>query len=233
MEKEPVEQPKESQAKPAFSQGVPMVADQLSLPVDHPRAAGSLPVDLRIIGQAFATYLLVQSGESLMIIDQHAAHERLNYDRYLAQMERQQVISQPLLAPCVVTMAVEEVQLVLDHKDIFLSMGFDLDTFGLGAIAIRAVPSVFSGLDLHAAFLDMVEQFRSLGKASPLAVVRDRIVRACCRMSIKAGQPLGHEEIAQILQMLKTTPKLTCPHGRPIVMIIAKGDLEKNFKRIQ
>ena len=233
MEKEPVEQPKESQAKPAFSQGVPMVADQLSLPVNHPRTAGSLPVDLRIIGQAFATYLLVQSGESLMIIDQHAAHERLNYDRYLAQMERQQVISQPLLAPCVVTMAVEEVQLVLDHKDIFLSMGFDLDTFGLGAIAIRAVPSVFSGLDLHAAFLDMVEQFRSLGKASPLAVVRDRIVRACCRMSIKAGQPLGHEEIAQILQMLKTTPKLTCPHGRPIVMIIAKGDLEKNFKRIQ
>ena len=79
----------------------------------------------------------------------------------------------------------------------------------------------------------LVEQFRSLGKASPLAVVRDRIVRACCRMSIKAGQPLGHEEIAQILQMLKTTPKLTCPHGRPIVMIIAKGDLEKNFKRIQ
>ena len=89
------------------------------------------------------------------VIDQHAAHERLNYDRYLAQMERQQVIRQPLLAPCVVTMAVEEVQLVLDHKDIFLSMGFDLDTFGLGAIAIRAVPSVFSGLDLHLSLIHM------------------------------------------------------------------------------
>jgi len=198
-----------------------------------PGASATLPVDVKVIGQVFSTYLLIQHGENLLIIDQHAAHERLNYDHYMAQMERQAIVSQPLLTAAIVNVTAEEAEMILNHKDLFTHMGFDLDSFGPGAMAIRAVPAIFTGMDITGAFLDILSQLTQTGRANRMDIIRERIITTCCRMSIKAGQPLLQQQIIEILSLLRTTPKLTCPHGRPIVMKLSKGDLEKNFKRIQ
>lgn len=194
-------------------------------------ATGSVmttPHEYKLIGSFAKTYALVEQGDNLLLIDQHAAHERLLYDRFSV---RQADASQPLLTPLILTLSHEQKNLVDENIDAFTSLGFDIAPFGVLEYKISAVPSMFYGAGITDLFYDALDE---IGQRSNDAVLmRERIIRAACRSAVKAGDLLSERELNHLVDgflMTETIP--TCPHGRPIITVITKKQIEKSFKRI-
>ena len=187
----------------------------------------------KIIGQVFLTYLLVQAGDVLYVIDQHAAHERINYDKLMQELKKETPAMQMLLAPLTLSFSPLEVQRIMEAESVLKEIGFEISGFGATTIAVRAVPAILAGNVQEDCILAILEQTFAAKTIQPNDALRESLIRACCRMSIKAGQMLGKEEIGAIILQLKEGKKLTCPHGRPIVLTIDKHMLERNFRRVQ
>ncbi|MDO4572169.1 MAG: DNA mismatch repair endonuclease MutL [Clostridia bacterium] len=187
-----------------------------------------------VVGCAFMTYWLVQQGETLYCIDQHAAHERLLYDRLMRR--EAQPSSQTLLLPETVTLSLMELEILRQNREALQSFGFAFaeDTEGL-AVKLLAVPQI-NGAALKAAFLhDALERLAEGGEASLSAqsVARAAITQAACKHAVKAGEAMRPEQLESLLRMLEENDSLlTCPHGRPVAIRINKADFEKWFKRI-
>ena len=201
---------------------------QLSFEEHESEDFGARP---QLLGQLFSTYALVQLGDSLLIIDQHAAHERITYDRYKQQIEEGKIASQALLTPELIDLSYPEMQSFLLLRGQFEQLGFDVEPFGKTTVAVRGVPVLLYNLSAIELFLEVLDQ----AEKTPLKTFdlqRERIIRSACRHSVKAGDKLTNEEIKVLAQELKKNERLTCPHGRPIALRITKTDLEKGFYRI-
>lgn len=188
--------------------------------------------DYQLIGQVFSTFILVQSGDALYFIDQHAGHERLTYERYLREAAAQEVAMQYLLAPTVIELTFEEMRIFEQHRQEFTDLGFEAVPFGPTQVALRAIPVLLAQDDMVGMFHDVLDAI-ALGKDHPdPEILQERMIRSACRHSIKGGERLTEAEIAALMEQLKKTEKLTCPHGRPICIKMTKYELEKGFKRI-
>ena len=186
----------------------------------------------RVIGVAFRTYILVESGETLLLIDQHAAHERLQYEKYMARAEAG-TASQQLLAPLVLRVSARELAVIEENRDVLAAAGYDVEPFGEREIRVTAVPFVMGRAELKPLFLDMLQSLSQL-KAATLDARRAEIMQMACKSAVKGGDPLTDSEIAALIgDMLATGAPPTCPHGRPVVKTMTRRDLEKLFKRIQ
>ena len=187
--------------------------------------------DWNIVGVAFATYILVQSGDTLYAIDQHAAHERILYEKYMKQWESG-VQSQMLLTPYTVTVSAAEKAQIMENRELLSEVGFEIDDFGDRDIQVRAVPQIMGEPDLRPFFLMGAAELKRL-KSAPLSARRDAIMQAACKHAIKGGDTLDKSEIEALLDQMRTTgAPANCPHGRPVIIAIPKSELEKRFSRI-
>lgn len=202
--------------------------EQLSFQTER-GALGESPI---VIGQLFETYILVQSGESLYIIDQHAAHERLTYDAYRQQIANRQVISQELLTTEIIPLTFAEMQAFGSLQELFCSLGFICEPFGPQEIAVRAVPVLMQQVPVVQLFHDILDQSSMGQTVTSFELQRERIIRSACRHSIKAGDRLSQVELQTLVQKLQENEQLTCPHGRPVALKVLRRDLEKGFRRV-
>jgi DNA mismatch repair protein MutL len=186
----------------------------------------------RLIGVYNNTYLLVEQADSLIIIDQHAAHERILYEKYKRMLD-QGTASQQLLAPLIVPVSAKERAILLDNLDLLSESGFEIDLFGERDIAVRAVPFVLSKASLSPFFMEMIEQLDQL-KSATLDRRRGEIIQMSCKRAIKAGDRLSEPEIdALLMEMARTNAPPNCPHGRPVLRVFRRNEIERMFKRLQ
>ena len=186
----------------------------------------------RIIGVAFKTYILVECGETLLLIDQHAAHERLQYEKLMARAS-EGTASQQLLAPIVIHLSAREMAVISDNLSLLAEAGYEVEPFGELDIRVRAVPFVMGKAEVRPLFLEMIQSLNQL-KAATVDARRSEIMQMACKSAVKAGDSLSDSEIAALISdMQRTGAPPTCPHGRPVVKTLTKRDLEKMFKRIQ
>lgn len=201
-------------------------------PVKAPEPAKPELPPYRVIGVVFKTYILVEVGENLLMIDQHAAHERLQYEKLMARARRG-AASQQLLTPIVVSLSAKEMAIVADNLETLSEAGYTVEIFGDRDIQIRAVPFVMGQAELRPLFLEMIQSLSQL-KAATIDARRTQIIQMACKTAVKAGDSLSDSEIAALISdMMETGAPPTCPHGRPVVKTISRRDMEKMFKRIQ
>ncbi len=184
-----------------------------------------------VIGVVFDTYILVQQGENVFAVDQHAAHERINYERLIRGDLR--FDSQLLLTGEVVQLAPNDFGLLTENLERFRELGFEIEEFGPLSVKVHAVPTGTGSMRAERMLTDMLEIIRRKGSVTELDVIRGALIQYSCKHAIKAGQPLTEPEIRDLLSHYAdgSTP-LTCPHGRPVMLRFSKRDIEKMFKRI-
>lgn len=203
-------------------------------PVDTPpqpavsRSPG-LPV-LRVLGQVAATYIIAEGPEGLYLIDQHAAHERIMYEKILAQLASSGVDKQPLLDPLVVELAAEELAVFERSAEELQAIGFVCEPFGDGAVVIRAIPAIVQGVDIAARFRDMLRELANGGAGTTW--LDSVAISAACHTSIRAGQPLSLPEMRELVaQLERTQHPRACGHGRPTMLQLSAAELERQFGR--
>lgn len=191
--------------------------------------------DLKIIGVVMNTYIICENieNEEMYIIDQHAAHERINYEKFLNQYNNNKILKQELLVPEVINLSYEDYYTANSNKDIFDNLGFTIENFGTNAILINDVPVIFSNSNIKDLFYTVLDSLRQLDKTN-INLEINKIIKNACVKSVKAGDKLHLTEINQLIEDLKKTiSPYTCPHGRPVIIKISKYELEKMFGRIQ
>jgi len=198
-------------------------------PEDLP--SGQLPL-LRLIGQVGFSYLVAEGPDGLYLIDQHAAHERVLFERLMKQVSSQRIPAQALLEPAIITLPAQQAAVFSDQLDALEHLGFEVEPFGPTTFRVRAIPSALLGSDPAAAVRVLVEDFEE--DESPLRdVVEERVAaRVCKRAAVKAGQAMSPEEQKKLLADLETciSPR-TCPHGRPTMIHLSVDLLERQFGR--
>ncbi|MBE3067045.1 MAG: DNA mismatch repair endonuclease MutL [Chloroflexi bacterium] len=187
---------------------------------------------LRLIGQIGATYLVAEGPDGLYLIDQHAAHERVLFEKLMAQHEQKAIPSQALLTPAVVHLAPASAKLLEDQLPVLQHFGFHVEPFGQNSYQVRAMPTLFANSDPAAAMRALVEDFEE--DEAPLQnEIEAKIAgRVCKRLAVKAGQVLSPDEQRALLNDLETcsSPR-TCPHGRPTMIHLSVDTLERQFGR--
>ncbi len=191
----------------------------------------NLPL-MRLIGQIGQTYLVAEGPDGLYLIDQHAAHERVLFEKLMAQREQKKIPSQALLSPAVVQLSPQSAGLLLSQLSILQHFGFDVEEFGGNSFQVRAIPALFAGADPASALRALVEDFEE--DESPLQneIEAKLAGRVCKRLAVKGGQTLSADEQRALLADLESceSPR-TCPHGRPTMIHLSVDMLERQFGR--
>jgi DNA mismatch repair protein MutL len=203
-------------------------------PEKKPERSEAIEFDLRpysIIGVAFDTYILVEQGESVFCIDQHAAHERILYEKLIR--DELKFDSQILLTARVINLSPTEHAVLTENIDRFRELGFEIEEFGATSVSVHAIPAGVRHESVDKLVHDMIDIIRSKGGVSELDLVRSSLIQSSCKHAIKGGQMLDKRGIEEILGHYAdgSTP-LTCPHGRPVMIRYSRRDFEKAFKRI-
>ena len=183
-------------------------------------------------GSLFNTYLIYEEGDNAYIIDQHAAHERLIFDRLKAEMDARKVVSQPMLVPYILTLNREEGAFFAEHLATIREIGFDIEEFGGGSFKISAVPLDLQDIDLSAFFADVLAEVGTLRAIKLSELLRDKLAMTACKHAVKGGMLLTDAEQQALFAMLHGDMGLKCPHGRPVAVRMTKAEIEKLFKRI-
>lgn len=191
------------------------------------------PKPLRLIGTVFNTYILVEYEDHLLMIDQHAVHERLLFDRMMKLYDTQRA-GQELLIPLIVNVTRREQELLEDNRDLLQKLGLVVEPFGDQEVSVRSIPMLL-GQPQTASFLhEMLDQLESERGTVTLEKRRAAILQTACKHAIKGGDPLDESSIRELVSRMvdeKVTP--TCPHGRPLVVSLSHAELDKRFRRIQ
>ncbi len=225
----PVEESPPVQEK---SVSAPVEKKPIPTPVEEAAAEQELeqaPEPWVVRGELFHTYVMVEQGDKVILIDKHAAHERVNFDRLKAQDYQPMV--QELLTPITLTPGPEERQVLLDGQEILEGFGFQLEEFGGASIAVRAVPDYLDTGDVEQTLLELARKLRLTGWADPTAA-RDEVMHTmACKAAIKGGQRNDPQELERVAQLVMSGAVKYCPHGRPVAIELTRGELEKQFKR--
>jgi len=189
--------------------------------------------ELEIVGKFFNTYLAIEWGNNIYLIDQHAAHERLRYDKLKEEYEKKNIVIQPMLVPFVLTLNPEDDQIINDNLDAIRSVGFEIDEFGDRTYKISSVPATVSDIDFNKFFGMFLAERLNKSKITEVDLIKDNLMQMACKSAIKGGDDLTKSEIKKLLGDIGNNGiVLFCPHGRPVVVRITKSEIEKWFKRI-
>ena len=189
--------------------------------------------DIKIVGKFFNTYLAIEWGDNIYLIDQHAGHERLNYDKLKKEYEEKNIVVQPMLIPFVLSLNAEDDQIVNNNLEAIRSVGFEIDEFGERTYKISAVPAIVSDIDFNKFFGMFLAEKINKTKITEAELIKDSLMQMACKSAIKGGDDLSKNEINLLLsEMGNNNVVLFCPHGRPVVVRITKAEVEKWFKRI-
>ena len=183
-------------------------------------------------GSLFNTYLIYEYGETAYIIDQHAAHERLIYDRLKEKCDHRTVIAQPMLVPYVQTVNAQEFAFLEKNFTALRELGFGIEDFGGTSVKISAVPVDLQNIDLKEFFGEVLASMENLRAIKLSDLIKDRLATAACKAAVKGGEKLGDAEVRALIEATEGDMGLRCPHGRPAVVKMKKSEIEKLFKRI-
>ena len=187
----------------------------------------------RVIGQLFDTYILIEKDDRLLIIDQHAAHERLNYESLKAELEENGISSQMFIEPVIVNLSGEEFAVFSENSELFYRLGFDAEVYGINTVIIRSAPGEVSWSETEPLFTELLTQASDM-KQELIAEEKQRLIYTiACKASIKANMRIDEAEMHDLAARVFALENInTCPHGRPIVISMSKKEIEKEFKRI-
>ncbi len=189
--------------------------------------------DYKFIGIAFSTYIIIEMNSELYIIDQHAAHERIMYEKIKANYYNDtNKDSQLMLLPDIITLSHKDMQIAKDNMEIFEKAGFVLEEFGENTIKLSGVPTVCLDLDTKELFLETLDEINTVARTAKQEIEEKFIATVACKAAVKANMALTKEEVDSLMQELLTLPNpFTCPHGRPTAIRMTKADIEKKFSR--
>ncbi len=189
--------------------------------------------EFRIVGQVFDTYWIIEYRDTMMMIDQHAAHEKVNYEHFMKQFENHEVTTQICQPPQIVTLDGEHRLVLEKYMDKFEEMGFQIEDFGGNEYAIRAVPEDMYGLQEKDVFISLLDELQDGTKLSEVSLIHDRIATMACKAAVKGNNRLSVMEAEVLIdKLLSCENPYNCPHGRPTVIQMSKKEMEKKFKRI-
>lgn len=190
-------------------------------------------VDFNVIGQVFATYIIAQKDGEMLIIDQHAAQERIYFEQLAEEYAKRTIASQLLLLPVTVTLEPTQFPVVCDNFEFFSSLGFECEQFGENAVVIRAVPAMISDADIKDTFSEIAQLLETGCEDIKKTIAEDALHTMACKRAIKGGDVLGRSEMESLCEKVLSFDYInTCPHGRPICIAMTKYEMEKQFKRI-
>jgi DNA mismatch repair protein MutL len=219
----------EASAEAIAATGSRAVAEQPALFASQSRSVDGLEV----IGQVFAGYILCQRGEELLLIDQHAAHERVLYERLVTAFAENRLERQPLMLPQVVHVGIEGVEAVAKHADRLAELGWDLDAFGEEEIAVRSLPALASGANVEALAERLVADLvRGQVDTAASGIVERMLATVACHAAIRVGKKLDRQGARALLDEIASVDfAAACPHGRPVARSIDRGRIERMFGR--
>ena len=187
----------------------------------------------RIIGQLFDTYWLVEYDEKFYIIDQHAAHEKVLYERFMKEFSQREIISQMVSPPEIIALSLQEAELLKEQMEIFEQFGFEISSFGGREYSISAVPANLYGVTVQELFIEILDSLETEGRRQTPELITHRIATAACKAAVKGNQMLSVPEADKLIdELLGLENPYHCPHGRPTIVSMTKYELEKKFKRI-
>ena len=190
-------------------------------------------VNHRIIGQVFKTFWLVEYGDAMFMIDQHAAHEKVMYEKIMTTLKEREMNSQLLEPPIIMSFSIREEEALTINMELFHKLGFEIEEFGGNEYAIRGVPSDFYGLNVKEIFTELIDALVEDGYSGTPDIVLEKIASMSCKAAVKGNTIMSYEEAKVLIDMLLTLDNpYHCPHGRPTIISMSKYELEKKFKRI-
>lgn len=190
-----------------------------------------LSEDYKVIGQIFRTYLIIERGDKVYFIDQHAMHEKFIYDDYVAQTDKSAIASQELLVPYVFEATAQQYDYIISVVKELRDIGFDIEEFGDLSFKVSAVPYVIKDIDLNM-FFNSISGENRLTSASLSEIMKEKLMQRACKSAIKSGDKLTPVQIRRLFAGMDKGIPLQCPHGRPAVISYSRSDFDKLFKRI-
>lgn len=188
----------------------------------------------KIIGQLFDTYWLVEYNDRLFIVDQHAAHEKVMYEKLKKQFEKKEFTSQAISPPIVITLSMREAEVLERFKEQFTKLGFEIEHFGGAEYSICGVPDNLYRLNTRDVLIEMLDELTDgISERATTDVILDKIASMSCKAAVKGSQRLSLQEMEQLMKdLMKLDNPYNCPHGRPTIIAMSKYEIEKKFKRI-
>lgn len=188
----------------------------------------------KIIGQLFDTYWLVEYNDRLFIVDQHAAHEKVMYEKLKKQFEKKEFTSQAISPPIVITLSMRETEILERFKEQFTKLGFEIEHFGGAEYSICGVPGNLYRLNTRDVLIEMLDELTDgISERATADVILDKIASMSCKAAVKGSQRLSLPEMEQLMKdLMKLDNPYNCPHGRPTIIAMSKYEIEKKFKRI-
>lgn len=190
------------------------------------------PATLEFKGELFHTYLIYEKGDEAYLVDQHAAHERLIYDKLRKQCDERTVLSQPMLVPYVLEVNAQEYAFLEEKLPLIRELGFEIDEFGGHSFRVSSVPSDLQSINLKSFFDEILTQSETLRSIRLADLLKDKLASAACKAAVKGGYSLTQEEVYSLLERMGGDMGLKCPHGRPVAVKLMRTEVEKLFKRI-
>lgn len=188
---------------------------------------------IKLIGQCFNSYIIGEYLDEIYLIDQHAAHEKILFEKYRKNIGNLNVVSQILAVPVIIPLTFDEYAIYKDNEEIFIKAGFAVESFGENDVLVREVPLFLGKPLINNLFHDIIDNLKSMGSGLTVDVKYDKIASTACKAAVKANDKLSDVEILSLLDELRYIDEpFTCPHGRPTIVKYSLKEIEKSFKRI-
>lgn len=189
--------------------------------------------EYRIVGQVFDTYWIIEYRDKMLMIDQHAAHEKVKYEQILKKVENNEIYTQMLTPPIIISVTPKEAALINGYDQYFKELGFEIEDFGMNAFAIRGVPIDLFSYNIKELFEEVLTQMTESPVRGVPQIIREKIASMACKAAVKGNNSLSLEEADWLIeQLLELDNPYNCPHGRPTIISMSKYEIEKKFKRI-
>lgn len=201
--------------------------------LDEPEVKEQWKPKFKIIGQLFATYWLLELEDKFYIMDQHAAHEKVNYEKLMKGLEKKEIYSQQLAPPMILSLSMKEADVLKEFGKEFEKLGFVIEEFGGREYCIRAVPANLYGLGEQEVFIELLDSVMEENVMADMDLITDKIASMACKAAVKGNQNISIPEVEHLLEeLMECENPYTCPHGRPTMISMTKTEIEKKFKRI-
>lgn len=188
---------------------------------------------IRILGVLFKTYIVIEYQNSMLLVDQHAGHERILFDQMMESLKNQKLAIQQLLVPYVLDVNAVEENYILEHIEDLKTLGFDVEEFGDKTFKVSTVPYILEDVDFKEFFDEFLQDMKNPKVFSFVGSFRDKVASMACKAAVKGGDELSYSEVAKLIELFaENNTKLLCPHGRPVVIKVTENEIERWFKRI-
>lgn len=205
--------------------------EQLSI-FDTPLMSGKAKADYRIIGQLFETYWLIEYEDKFYMMDQHAAHEKILYERFMNHLKVKDMDTQMIMPPVIIELNMQQEDAYKRNKQAFSRLGFEIEEFGGNAYKVNGLPAGLPNINLKQMLIDMIDGLTD-DNSTDLDIITERVATMSCKAAVKGNNKLSFEEAKELIEeLMQAENPYNCPHGRPTLIVMSKYEVERKFKRI-